>query len=66
VVFTGYYYALVVGESLADQQIIAPAVAMWMANALLLIVSFALARNPGRLQPDVGSDALTAGESGAA
>ena len=38
VVFTGYYLALVAGETLADQQIISPFVAMWMGNAILLAV----------------------------
>ena len=36
VVFTGYYAALVAGESLADRLVISPFVGMWMANALLL------------------------------
>jgi lipopolysaccharide export LptBFGC system permease protein LptF len=65
-VFAGYYAALVAGESLADRQIIAPGVAMWMANALLLGVAFVLPWRPSRLQPDSGPDALTIGDPGAA
>ncbi len=37
-VFTIYYLSLMIGESLADRQVISPFVAMWMANALLLAV----------------------------
>ncbi|NNF11735.1 MAG: LptF/LptG family permease [Gemmatimonadetes bacterium] len=58
-VFAGYYAALVAGESLADQQLVAPGVAMWLANALLLAVALLLAWRPSRLQSDSGSDALT-------
>lgn len=47
-VFAGYYAALVAGESLADRQVIAPGVAMWMANALLLGVALVLAWRPSR------------------
>ncbi len=47
VVFTGYYVSLVAGESLADQQVISPIVAMWMANALLLALVLLLVRRPG-------------------
>lgn len=53
-VFAGYYAALVAGESLADRQVIAPSVAMWMANALLLGAALLLAWRPSRLQPDSG------------
>jgi lipopolysaccharide export LptBFGC system permease protein LptF len=48
----GYYAALIAGESLADQQVISPGIAMWMANLLLLGVALALAWRPGRVQPD--------------
>lgn len=47
VIFTGYYLSLIGGEALADQQVISPFVAMWMANALLLAVAMLLARRPG-------------------
>jgi lipopolysaccharide export LptBFGC system permease protein LptF len=65
-VFAGYYAALVAGESLADRQVIAPGIAMWMANALLLGLALLLAWRPSRLQPDSGSDALTIGDPEAA
>ena len=35
-VFGGYYVCLIAGEFLADQLIVSPFVAMWMANALFL------------------------------
>lgn len=44
VVFTGYYISLVAGEALADQQRVAPFVAMWMANAVLLAIVLLLVR----------------------
>ena len=47
VVFTGYYISLVAGESLADQQVVSPFVAMWMANAFLLAVILLLVWRPG-------------------
>lgn len=47
VVFTGYYMAIVAGESLADHQVISPFVAMWMANALLLAAILCLVWRPG-------------------
>ena len=46
VVFTGYYILLVAGESLADQQVISPFVAMWTANAFLLAVILRLVWRP--------------------
>jgi lipopolysaccharide export LptBFGC system permease protein LptF len=49
-VFAGYYAALVLGESLADRQVIAPSVAMWMANVLLLGVALLLAWRPRRFR----------------
>lgn len=49
-VFAGYYAALVVGESLADRQVVAPSVAMWMANALLLGVALMLAWRPSHVE----------------
>lgn len=44
VVFLGYYAALIAGETLADRMVVSPLVAMWMANALLLIVTWILLR----------------------
>ena len=54
VVFTGYYFSLVAGESLADRQVLSPFVAMWMANALLLAVALLLVWRPGRSDPTAG------------
>ena len=50
-VFTGYYFVLVVGESLADRQMLSPLVGMWMANAALLVVALLLAWRPSRPHP---------------
>jgi len=36
-VFATYYVGLIAGESLADRLLVSPFVAMWMANALLLV-----------------------------
>ncbi|MQA91863.1 MAG: LptF/LptG family permease [Gemmatimonas sp.] len=47
VVFTGYYISLVAGEALADQQLVAPFVAMWMANAILLAIILLLSWRSG-------------------
>ena len=47
IVFTGYHLSFVVGESLADRQVISPFVAMWMANAFLLAVVLLLVWRPG-------------------
>lgn len=41
-VFTAYYASVVVGEALADLQVIPPVVAMWMANIMLLAVAVLL------------------------
>ncbi|MEX0691099.1 MAG: LptF/LptG family permease [Gemmatimonadales bacterium] len=43
VVGLGYYISLVVGEALAEQQVISPVVGMWMANAILLSLVLLLA-----------------------
>ncbi|MBC7894390.1 MAG: LptF/LptG family permease [Cytophagaceae bacterium] len=42
VVFGGYYACLVAGEALADTLTLSPFVAMWLANAVLLVVAFVL------------------------
>ena len=60
-VFTGYYLSLVVGEALADRQLISPVIAMWMANALLLTVSLLLARRPSRPGPTSSAETLAIG-----
>ncbi len=43
-VIPGYYVALIVGESLADRQLVPAFVAMWGANAILLAVVLLLIR----------------------
>lgn len=48
IVFGAYYFAIMTGEALADQQIISPFVGMWMANALLLGVGLLVAWRPRR------------------
>ncbi|HET8650811.1 MAG TPA: LptF/LptG family permease [Gemmatimonadales bacterium] len=37
-VFSLYYVGLTAGESLADRGVVGPAVAMWSANAILLVL----------------------------
>jgi len=57
-VFTGYYLLLVVGESLADRQMLSPLVAMWMANAILLVVALLLMWRSGSPGPTRGAETL--------
>ena len=57
-VFSAYYFALVAGEALADRQVLSPFVAIWMANAGLLVVALLLAWRPGRPRPTRGAEAL--------
>jgi lipopolysaccharide export LptBFGC system permease protein LptF len=65
-VFTGYYLSLVAGGSLADRQVSAPFVAMWMANAFLLAVVLLLAWRPSRPGPTRGAETLAIGDTRAA
>jgi len=65
-VFTGYFLLLVAGESLADQQVISPFVAMWMANAFLLAVALLLVWRPSRPGPTQGAETFAIGETRAA
>ena len=48
VVFMGYYIALIAGETLADRLVVSPVVAMWMANALVLVLAWLLVRPVAR------------------
>ena len=57
-VFTAYDLLLVMGESLADRQLVSPLVAMWLANAILLAVALLLIRRPERPGPTRGAEAL--------
>jgi lipopolysaccharide export LptBFGC system permease protein LptF len=61
-VFTGYYLALVAGETLADRQVISPWVAMWMANAVLGVVVLLLVRRSSRSGTAQGAESLAIGE----
>lgn len=45
-VFTGYYLTLVGGENLADRQLVSPGIAMWSANAVLLVLTLLMTRTP--------------------
>ena len=55
VVFSGYYASLTAGESLADRQALSPGLAMWTANALLLVGALWLGWRPhlGASSPDL-------------
>lgn len=57
-VFTGYYVVTVVGESLADRQLLPPLLAMWMANAVLLALAALLMWGPGRPHHADGEERL--------
>lgn len=48
VVFALYYVGLIAGETLADNNIVPPALAMWSANIILTIVGVALMARVGR------------------
>jgi lipopolysaccharide export system permease protein len=60
-VFTGYWLSLIGGENLADQQVISPLVAMWMANAFLLAVVLLILWRPSRPGPRRGEETLVIG-----
>ena len=55
---TLYYVSLVAGETLADQQVVPPLVAMWMANAFVLTVALLLVWRPSRRDPTCGTETL--------
>lgn len=44
VVFSGYYVCLIAGEQLVDSAVISPAMAMWSANVLLLLIAMLMRR----------------------
>jgi lipopolysaccharide export system permease protein len=52
IVFPGYYLSMTNAERLAERQVIAPSVAMWAANGLLLAVALILVSRAGRPDPD--------------
>ena len=60
-VFTGYYLTLLAGEALADQQVISPFVAMWMANAFFLAIALFLVWGPGRARYTGDAETLAIG-----
>lgn len=51
VVFLGYYSLLIMGESLADRQVLSPLIAMWSPNVTLLAVALGLGWRPRRPAP---------------
>ena len=51
VVFTGYWLSLLAGETLADEQVVSPLLAMWMANAVTLGVVLLLLWKTGDSGP---------------
>jgi lipopolysaccharide export LptBFGC system permease protein LptF len=57
-VFIGYWLLMIVGEMLADEQLLSPIVAMWMANAVLLVFSLLIVRQPRRTGPTDGVESL--------
>jgi lipopolysaccharide export LptBFGC system permease protein LptF len=61
IVFAGYYVLVVAGEALADRQVISPFVAMWMANAFLLVVALFLFWRPGDADAARGAESLAIG-----
>jgi len=65
-VFTGYYVSLVASESLADNLVISPFIAMWVANAILFAVALLLFWLPRRSGPMPGAETLAIGETGPA
>jgi lipopolysaccharide export LptBFGC system permease protein LptF len=57
-VFIGYYLMMVLGEVLADEQLLSPILAMWMANAVLLVFALLIVRPRGRTGPTDGVESL--------
>ncbi len=57
-VFLGYYAVTVAGESLADRQMLSPLLAMWMANAILLVLAALLIWGAGRPRHADGAEGL--------
>ena len=61
VVFTGYWLSLVAGESLADDQVISPLLAMWMANGVTLGLVLLLLWRSGDSGPAAEGETLPIG-----
>ncbi|MGI9626989.1 MAG: LptF/LptG family permease [Longimicrobiales bacterium] len=61
VVFTGYWLLLTAGEALADELVVSPWVAMWMANGLLLALALLLVWRQGRSVSAPGPESLAIG-----
>jgi lipopolysaccharide export LptBFGC system permease protein LptF len=57
-VFIGYYLMMVAGEALADEQLLSPIVAMWMANAVLLVFALVIVRPRDLTGPTDGVESL--------
>lgn len=53
-VFMGYYVCIIMGEQLADRSAIPPALAMWSANIIVLLLAMLTLRaSHGKTAPDV-------------
>lgn len=61
VVFGGYYLLLMGGETLADQSLVSPGLAMWSANALALLLALVARRATPHLATAAASRAPSAG-----
>ena len=61
VVFVGYYACLGAGEALADSLALSPLAGMWLANAVLLVVTLLLAWRPVRYTGAPGAESLAIG-----
>jgi len=61
VVFAAYYILLMTGESFAQRQAISPFAAMWMANAVVLVVVLLFVWRPGGHGAAPGTEVLAIG-----
>jgi len=56
VVFAGYYVCIIIGEQMADRSAITPALAMWCANMIVLLLAMLMLRvAQGRHNPAVSA-----------
>lgn len=57
-VFGGYWISLIAGENLADQMLLSPSIAMWMANVSLFAVAFVLIWHRGAPPAELSPESL--------